>query len=33
VNLFSEAMAWLFAAERYTGPDSLQVRIGEHLWP
>jgi osmoprotectant transport system permease protein len=32
VNLFSEAMAWLFAAERYTGPDSLQVRIGEHLF-
>jgi osmoprotectant transport system permease protein len=32
VNLFAEAMAWLFAPERYTGADSLQVRIGEHLF-
>jgi len=32
MNLFSEAMAWLFAPERYTGPDSLQIRIGEHLF-
>lgn len=32
MNLFSEAMAWLFAPERYTGPDSLQVRLGEHLF-
>ena len=32
MNLFSEAMAWLFAPERFTGPDSLQIRIGEHLF-
>ena len=32
MNLFSEAMAWLFAPERYTGPDSLQIRVGEHLF-
>lgn len=32
MNLFAEAMAWLFAPERYTGADSLQVRIGEHLF-
>jgi osmoprotectant transport system permease protein len=32
MNLFSEAMAWLFAPERYTGADSLQIRIGEHLF-
>jgi len=32
VNLFSEAIAWLFAPERFTGADSLQVRIGEHLF-
>jgi osmoprotectant transport system permease protein len=31
MNLFSEAMAWLFAPERYTGGDALQVRIAEHL--
>jgi osmoprotectant transport system permease protein len=32
MNLFSEAMAWLFAPERYVGADALQVRIGEHLF-
>ena len=32
MNLFSEAIAWLFAPERFTGADSLQVRIGEHLF-
>ena len=32
MSLFSEAMAWLFAPERYTGADSLQIRIGEHLF-
>jgi len=32
MNLFSEAMAWLFAPERYTGADALQIRIGEHLF-
>ena len=32
MNLFTEAMAWLFAPERFTGSDSLQVRIGEHLF-
>ena len=32
MNLFAEAMAWLFAPERYTGADSLQLRIGQHLF-
>ncbi|WP_411698492.1 ABC transporter permease [Conyzicola sp.] len=32
MNLFSEAMAWLFAPERYAGADALQIRIGEHLF-
>jgi len=32
VNLFAEAFAWLFAPERFVGADSLQVRIGEHLF-
>jgi osmoprotectant transport system permease protein len=32
MNLFADAMAWLFAPERYTGADSLQIRIGEHLF-
>ena len=32
MNLFSQAMAWLFAPERFVGPDSLQIRIGEHLF-
>ncbi|GAB3606148.1 ABC transporter permease [Conyzicola nivalis] len=32
MNLFSEAMAWLFAPERYIGADALQIRIGEHLF-
>ena len=32
MNLFAEAFAWLFAPERFVGADSLQVRIGEHLF-
>jgi osmoprotectant transport system permease protein len=32
MNLFGEAFDWLLAAERYAGADSLQVRIGEHLF-
>ena len=32
MNLFSQAMAWLFAPERYVGADSLPIRIGEHLF-
>jgi osmoprotectant transport system permease protein len=32
MNLFAEAMAWLFAPERFTGANSLQLRIGEHLF-
>ena len=32
MNLFADAMAWLFAPERYTGADSLQLRIGQHLF-
>jgi len=32
MNLFAEAMAWLFAPERYTGGDALQTRIAEHLF-
>jgi len=32
MNLFAEAMAWLFAPERFEGANSLQLRIGEHLF-
>ena len=32
MNLFAEAMAWLFAPELYVGGDALQVRIAEHLF-
>ena len=32
MNLIAEAFAWLFASERFVGPNALQIRIGEHLF-
>jgi osmoprotectant transport system permease protein len=32
MDLFSQAIAWLFAPEQWQGADSLAVRIGEHLF-
>jgi osmoprotectant transport system permease protein len=32
VNIFGEAIAWLFAAEQFDGASAIPVRIGEHLY-
>ncbi|SJN38337.1 Glycine betaine ABC transport system permease protein [Microbacterium esteraromaticum] len=32
MNLFSEAMAWLFSPERLQGPYALQTLLGQHLF-
>ena len=31
MELFREALAWLFAPEQQSGPDAVLVRLGEHL--
>ncbi|WP_148239372.1 ABC transporter permease [Ruania zhangjianzhongii] len=31
MDLFREALAWLFAPEQQTGPDAVLTRLGEHL--
>lgn len=32
MNLFAEALAWLFAPERWEGPYALPVLLGQHLY-
>ena len=32
MSLIAEALAWLFSPDRLTGPNALQIRIGEHLF-
>lgn len=32
MNIFGEAIAWLFAAEQFDGASAIPVRIGEHLY-
>jgi len=31
MNLFLDAIAWLFAPEQHSGPNAVLVRLGEHL--
>lgn len=32
MNLFADAVAWIVAAEQWTGAGSILVRLGEHLF-
>ncbi|WP_150308679.1 ABC transporter permease [Planctomonas psychrotolerans] len=32
MNVFAEAIAWLFSAERLTGNNAIPVRLLEHVW-
>jgi osmoprotectant transport system permease protein len=32
VDLWTEALAWLFSAEQYSGPGSIPQRVMEHLY-
>jgi osmoprotectant transport system permease protein len=32
MNLFTDAIAWLFAPERFEGSNAIAVRLGEHLF-
>ncbi len=32
MNLFTEAIDWIFSAERFQGYNPLGLRLGEHLW-
>ncbi len=32
MSLFLDAIAWLLAPEQHQGPDSVAIRIGEHLF-